>query len=83
MVQSVAAASQLRKVKTRSEVADTPTKPREIVFSTPSLSTSRIDLVKSVLPGKKSTSNKKINKKCKNRCEICSGIYGSLEDKNP
>ena len=82
MVQSRAAASQLRKVKTRSKVAGTPTKPRKIVTSTPSSSTSRIDMVKSVLPGKRSTSNKKTSKKCKNRCEICSVIYGPLEDKN-
>ena len=60
MVQSGAAAPQMRKVKTRSKVAGTPTKPRKIVTSTPSSSsTSRIDLVKSVLPGKRSTSNKK------------------------
>ena len=82
MVQSGAAAPQLRKVKTRSKVAGTPTKPRKIVTSTPSSSTSRIDMVKSVLPGKRPTSNKKTSKKCKNRCEICSVIYGSLEDKN-
>ena len=81
MVQSGAAAPQMRKVKTRSKVAGTPTKPRIIVTSTPSSSsTSRIDLVKSVLPGKRSTSNKKTSKKFKNRCEICSVIYGSLED---
>ena len=59
MVQSGAAVPQLWKVKTRSKVADTPTKPRKIVTPTPSSSTSRIDLVKSVLPGKRSTSNKK------------------------
>ena len=40
-------------------------------------------MVKSVLPGKRATSNKKTSKKRKNRCEICSVIYGSLEDKNP
>ena len=80
MVQSGAAAPQLRKVKTRSKVAGTPTKPRKIVTSTPLSSTSRIDLVKSVLPGKRSMSNKKTSKKFKNKCEICSVIYGSLED---
>ena len=63
MVQSRAAASQLRKVKTRSKVAGTPTKPRNIVTSTQSSSTSRIDMVKSVLPGKRSTSNKKTSNK--------------------
>ena len=75
MVQSGAAAPQLRKVKTRSKVAGTPTKPRKIVTSIPSSSTSRIDLVKSVLPGKRSTSNEKTSKKCKNRCEICCHLW--------
>lgn len=79
MVQSGAAAPQLRKVKTRSKVAGTPSKPRKIVTSTLSSSSSRMNLVKSVLPGKRSTSNKKTNKKCKSRCEICSVVYGSLK----
>ena len=52
MVQSGAAAPQLGKVKTRSKVAGTATKLRKIVTSITSSSTSRMDLVKSVLPGK-------------------------------